>query len=268
MQNESNAKLLRTCPICFNKEGEFLHNQTFSLPEEHPLPNSYDIVSCYHCGFVFADSPGNQNDYNLFYKDFSKYEYSNMEGEGLKNDNKKLDRIADDISLFIRDKSAKILDVGCGEGDLLLELKNRGYKNLNGVDPSCVSHMNNQHKIDAKIGGLFSLTSIFNEEKFDFVILTHVFEHIYDLSKATQNIYSILQDDGILYLEVPDASRYLKYYIVPFHFFDIEHINHFDIHSLTYLTSMNGFEPILLEKKILTYLNKIFILQFMGSLEK
>ena len=89
------------------------------------------------------------------------------------------------------------------------------------MDPSrsCVLHINNEHKIDAKIGGLFNLNSLFNEKEFDFVILTHVVEHIYDLSTAIQNIYSILKDDGILYLEVPDASKYLEYYIVPFSLF-------------------------------------------------
>lgn len=251
MQNHDKKKLLRTCPICLNNDGEILHTQKFSLPEEHPLPNSYDIVACSKCGFVFADSSAHQEDYNLFYKDFSKYEYSNMEGEGLKNDERKLERTADDISSVIKDKSAKILDVGCAEGDLLLELKNRGYKNLKGLDPSqsCVSHITKEHKIDANIGGLFSLTSIFKENEFDCVILTHVLEHIYDLAMAIQNIYFILKEDGILYLEVPDASRYLKYYIVPFYYFDIEHINHFDEHSLTYLASTNGFEPLLLGKK-------------------
>ncbi len=251
MQNKNTKQLLRTCPICLNSEGEILHTQSFSLHKEHPLPNSYDIVACSRCGFVFVDSSAHQNDYNLFYKNFSKYEYSNMEGEGLKNDNKKIKRTADDISSFIKDKSTKILDVGCAEGDLLSELKNRGYTNLYGVDPSrsCVSYINNEHKIDANTGGLFSLTSIFNEKEFDCVILTHVLEHIYDLSIAIQNIYSILKDDGILYLEVPDASKYFEYYIVPFHYFDIEHINHFDEHSLTYLTSMNNFEPIFIGKK-------------------
>ena len=250
MQNH-NKKLLRTCPICLNDYGETLHTQRFSLPEKHPLPNFYDIVACSKCGFVFTDTSAHQKDYNLFYKDFSKYEYSNMEGEGLKNEEKRLKRTVDDISSVIKDKSVKILDVGCAEGDLLLELKNRGYKNLNGLDPSqsCVSHMNNEHEIDANSGGLFSLTSIFNENEFDCVILTHVFEHIYDVSMAIQNVYSILKEDGILYLEVPDASRYFEYYIVPFHYFDIEHINHFDEHSLTYLTSKNGFKPIILGKK-------------------
>jgi ubiquinone/menaquinone biosynthesis C-methylase UbiE len=252
MINQTKKPLLRCCPICSNDEGEVLHTQSFSLPNEHPLPESYDVVVCSKCGFAFADSSGHQKDYDLFYKDFSKYEYSKMEGEGLINDNKKLERTADDISSFIEDKSANILDVGCAEGDLLLKLKNRGYNNLNGLDPSssCISYINNEHKIDAHVGGLFeNLTSVFNKKEFDFVILTHVFEHIYDLSTAIQNIYSVLKDDGILYLEVPDASRYLEYYIVPFYYFDIEHINHFDEHSLTNLTSMNGFERISIEKK-------------------
>ena len=251
MQNENTKQLLRTCPICLNDKGEILHTQSFSLPKEHPLSNYYDIVACSRCGFVFADTSTHQNGYNQYYKDFSKYEYSNMEGEGLKNDEERLKRTVDDISSVIKDKSSKILDIGCAEGDLLLELKKRGYKNLKGLDPSesCVSHINNEHQIDANIGGLFNLTSLFSENAFDCVILTHVFEHICDLSIAIQHIYFILKEGGILYLEVPDASRYLEYYIVPFYYFDVEHINHFDEHSLTYLASTNGFESIILGKK-------------------
>lgn len=251
MTNQSNKSFLRCCPVCFNDEGEVLHNQSFSLPKEHPLPISYDVVTCSKCGFVFADSSGHQNDYDLFYKDFSKYEYSNMEGEGFFNDDKKLERTADDISLFLHDKSAKILDVGCAEGNLLLKLKDREYINLNGIDPSpsCVSYIKNKYQINANIGELSNLTSIFKGEKFDCVILSHVIEHVYDLKIAIQNIYPLLNDQGVLYLEVPDASRYLDYYIVPFHYFDVEHINHFDEHSLTNLTSMNNFERIFIDKK-------------------
>lgn len=61
--------------------------------------------------FCNADSSGHQNDYDLFYKDFSKHEYSNMEGEGYLKNNKKFERTADDIYLFLHDKSAKILDI-------------------------------------------------------------------------------------------------------------------------------------------------------------
>lgn len=35
-----------------------------------------------------------------------------------------------------------------------------------------------------------------------------------------------------MYLEVPDASRYSDFYKVPYHYFDCEHINHFDENSL------------------------------------
>jgi hypothetical protein len=52
-----------------------------------------------------------------------------------------------------------------------------------------------------------------------------------------------------LYLEVPDASRYLEFYNVPFHYFDIEHINHFDEYSLSNLSALNCFEKIYIGPK-------------------
>jgi len=57
-------------------------------------------------------------------------------------------------------------------------------------------------------------------------------EHIFDLQKVVKNLLEWLKPDGLIYIEVPDASRYYEFYKVPYHYFDIEHINHFDENSL------------------------------------
>jgi 2-polyprenyl-3-methyl-5-hydroxy-6-metoxy-1,4-benzoquinol methylase len=78
------------------------------------------------------------------------------------------------------------------------------------------------------------------QESFGCAILTGVIEHIYDVQKAIKNISNLLKAGGILYLEAPDASRYIDYYIVPYYYFDSEHINHFDMHSLRNLLIANN----------------------------
>jgi SAM-dependent methyltransferase len=244
-------ELLRICPVCKSEYGEVLHSQHFSLPADYPLPSFYDIIACPKCGFIFADTSSNQKDYDLFYKEFSKYVYAEKGSEGSKREQKRLKKTASIISSVIKDKKAKILDIGCANGVLLAELKNKGFENLNGLDPShsCVLNLKRNYHFKASVGGLFNLDSIFGSNEFDFVILSHVFEHIYDLQLAVKNISKILKDNGILYLEVPDASRYVDYPVVPYYYFDIEHINHFDERSLTNLTITNGFETIQTGKK-------------------
>jgi SAM-dependent methyltransferase len=229
--------VVRKCPVCASKRGDILHTQKFILPERYPLPNSYDIVECEHCGFVYADTSASQKDYDHYYEEFSKYEDKvTASGGGDKHyDAQRLERTASDIEKVISNKSATILDVGCGNGGLLLALKRKGYNNLFGLDPSatCVTNVK-ELGIHAVKGGIFS--SKLNQQ-FDFIILSHVLEHVYDLQEAMENVNSWLKVGGILYIEVPDAQRYADQYIVPYYYFDIEHINHFDEQSINNLIS-------------------------------
>ncbi len=59
------------------------------------------------------------------------------------------------------------------------------------------------------------------------IILSHVLEHIYDLSNAIKNLKNYLKPNGMVYVETPNAEKYFDFYIAPFHYFDTEHINHF-----------------------------------------
>jgi MoaA/NifB/PqqE/SkfB family radical SAM enzyme/SAM-dependent methyltransferase len=221
-------KFIRKCPICSNNHGEILYHQSFAILENDLLPKEYDVVCCQKCGFVYADTPANQQDYNKYYQQFSKYEWGGTTKWNLKG--------LKPISDYLCNKNASILDIGCANGELLVELKKLGYKNLTGLDPSvkCLQNVKN-HGINAFEGELFSINLSIPNRKFDYIILSHVFEHICDLQMATDNIVSKLNENGVLYIEVPDASRYPEYYIVPFHYFDCEHINHFDENSLNNL---------------------------------
>src|SRR4030042_4107128 len=224
-----NKKFIRKCPVCSNGYGEVLYRQSFAMPKNFPLPAKYDVVCCQKCGFVYTDTPANQQDYNKYYQQFSKYESSVTTTKWNFN---KLRPLLD----YLPDKNVSILDIGCANGELLVELKKLGYKNLNGLDPSkkCVQNVKNQG-INAYEGELFSIDLSIHDKKFDCIILSHVFEHICDLQTAADNVARKLNENGVLYVEVPDASRYLEYYIVPFHYFDAEHINHFDENSLNNL---------------------------------
>ena len=53
-----------------------------------------------------------------------------------------------------------------------------------------------------------------------------------------------MNNGGLLYIEVPDASRFLKYIDAPFQQFSIEHINFFSNISLSNLMKLNGFKKV------------------------
>jgi len=255
-------KTIRICPICSGRQGNLLHRQKFHLYKGHCLPNSYDVVSCKKCGFVYADTPASQKDYNCFYSDSSKYESPLSPGGRVNTyESDKYDRTIKDLEKFIPDKNASILDIGCAKGGLLATLKIRGYNNLIGMDPSlnCVNQVKAQG-IKAIHGGLFrgNFAAALLDRQFDCVVVSHVIEHVYDLAAAIKISLSFVKRGGLLYLGVPDASRYTQYYVAPYHYFDLEHINHFDEHSLNNLMSPCGCRHVISGKKNIQLSNIVY----------
>jgi SAM-dependent methyltransferase len=161
---------------------------------------------------------------------------------GTSADSRRLEVLASTIceTALPREEDA-VLDLGCGAGGLLDSLAKRGLRNLWGLDPApkCAAHVEERGH-NARAGTI--KTNPFQKNFFDGIILSHVLEHVKDLAEALGCIKSILKEDGWLYVEVPDAQRYLDCLIAPFQDFNLEHINHFSRESLINLLSSCGFK--------------------------
>jgi len=83
------------------------------------------------------------------------------------------------------------------------------------------------------------------------VILSHVLEHLQDVSLGLGNAMRLLRTGGILYVEVPDATRYAACLVAPFQDFNTEHLNHFGPTSLRSLLERMGLEVLLVERKMI-----------------
>jgi len=248
---EKSKKLLRNCPICNQINGKILHTQHFSLPDKSILPKVYDVVSCENCGFCFADSPASQADYDKYYNEMSKYEDKNTgTGGGLNPlDKLRMDTVVDLLAQFVHEKSNSIVDIGCANGGMLNCFHEKGFSNLTGIDISqkCVDNVK-ALGYDSIFGGIFNLENL-KGKQFDCLIISHVMEHIRDLSEAAKNLTSLVNEDGLIYMEVPDASNYHNYFFVPYYYFDCEHINHLNITALKNLFLSQSFECVYYEEK-------------------
>lgn len=235
----------RVCPLCRNVTVEVLFRQNLVLPENIPLDSKQAIVCCDQCGFVYADIESSQDCYDLFYTQFSKYADSRAYmGGGAAADFKRLQQTAIYLTHLLPDKSNHIIDIGCANGVLLGTLQHLGYTQLCGIDPSeiCIQNVIQQYRIEAFTGSLTKLPPHLGQ--FNLVILSHVLEHVKDVQPALHQIRALLVDFGYLYIEVPDASRYADFMFSPFQEFNLEHINHFSLRSLTHLLSICGFRVI------------------------
>jgi hypothetical protein len=76
------------------------------------------------------------------------------------------------------------------------------------------------------------------------VILSHVLEHVRDVKLALEGLKRVMTERALLYVEVPDASRYARFAWSPFQDFNSEHINHFSLAGLDNLLRQTGFRPV------------------------
>jgi SAM-dependent methyltransferase len=235
----------RNCPSCLGTPAEVLHHQEFDLIAGHPLASGYDVVACHTCGFVYADTSATQEDYDEFYERMSKYSdpATGTGGGDLAWDAKRLRDTAATVASFLDSSEARILDVGCAGGGLLSSLRALGFNNSMGVDPSanCVAAVRAKG-LDGKQGSIGHLT--LPARSFDCIILTGVLEHLRDLRGAMEGLAPLLTSNGLLYIEVPDATSYAEYLYSPFQDFNTEHINHFSQSTLRSLLRKFGLGPV------------------------
>jgi len=145
------------------------------------------------------------------------------------------------LKFFPEDKDIKILEIGCGFGRYLSFLKNKGYKNLTGIDISKEQieaakktyNLNDVHVADA----IEYLTN--TKQKFDLIMLLDVVEHL-ELDYALElgdKVYRNLNNDGILIMQTPNGLSPLSLY----RYGDITHVRAMNVQSSQQYLKLSGF---------------------------
>ena len=96
-----------------------------------------------------------------------------------------------------------ILDVGSGSGQVLLDMMQAGFSNLTGVDPYVES--------DQQLGaGTRILKKHLHEVEgeFDFVLMSHSFEHMENPAQALRETARLLRPGHFLVVRIPVAGKY------------------------------------------------------------
>jgi 2-polyprenyl-3-methyl-5-hydroxy-6-metoxy-1,4-benzoquinol methylase len=104
-------------------------------------------------------------------------------------------------------KNAKILDMGCADGSLVIELIKNGYTNVKGIDNS--QNMITEAKIQLRKTG-YGFNNIFEvadadgyktKEKFDIVIAMGLIEYVKNADSFAKLVCDLLKKDGVAYIE-------------------------------------------------------------------
>jgi len=140
------------------------------------------------------------------------------------------------------DLQSSFLDVGCGSGDLLAFLWNRGFSHLQGVDPNIQESFDNGRWKILK-GELSEISS-----QFDLIMMHHSFEHMNNPFGVMQDVHALLKPKGTLVIRIPIANAAWQKYGT--NWVQLDAPRHFFLHttkSLELLSAKTGFYISLVE---------------------
>ena len=99
------------------------------------------------------------------------------------------------------DFDSAILDVGSGAGELLLEMKDAGFRRLVGIDPFVEGSRIHDAELRIEKRGIHDV-----EGPYDFVMLHHSLEHTAEPGDILVQVHRILRPGGVALVRIPVAA--------------------------------------------------------------
>lgn len=231
------------CLIC----GETNSEEQFSYHDEY---GRYAVVRCRACGFHFLNPRPTQTTIGVYYAAdtytpfLSSSDRENLFSKAYRGIRRysvawKRNR----IEQYVHEGS--ILDLGCGTGEFLAEMKRHGWQTA-GIEPSPEAAAYAREKLQLNVVTGTMETLIAHDQVYHGITMWHVLEHVHEAEKVLQAISVKLAHDGVLAIAVPnrdcvDASVYKSEWIA---LDPPRHLYHFTPQSMASLLKRNGYKII------------------------
>jgi len=214
-------------------------------------PGSFAVVQCDSCGLAITQPRLRPEDFATYYPgDYSAYvsraRLRDRVSPGLILDRLRMEWVIrfGPYREVWRRGPGRLLDVGCGAGDLATVFAAHGYE-VSGVEPSegAAGHAH-ERGIDMHHGTLDDAP--WAPGSFDAVIFNHVLEHVDDPVDAIERAAALLRPGGLLAIAVPNfGSWHRRFFGSAWFQLDLpRHVQHFDRDSLSAVVQRAGLRPI------------------------
>ncbi len=202
------------CPICNSRSFKAIGkpaeiNEIFSYNKE--LIKEISIVRCKSCSFVYLYP-------NIYFTEKLLSEMYNVnywdnnaiKDKDFKNMDDKIQIMNEVIKLYNGSmKGKKILDIGCGMGEFLKVASDLGMDPLGmDIDKTTTDYIFNTYGYNTKTAWLEEDT--FEENTFDFIVLSHVVEHLQNPVEFVKRIHKFLKPGGIFIMATPNVDSLLN----------------------------------------------------------
>jgi SAM-dependent methyltransferase len=209
----------RSCPLCGEpSKRPFVSTNARSFSGER-----FRVVTCVACSLRYTDPLPTDEELNSLYEaEYYAFAYDRPVDDRRKGSEKASAKLRDWFSIrfltllfkkvllaerrraLLGRRPGRVLDVGCGNGDFLFSLKERGWE-VQGVEFSAeAAELARAKSVTVHRGELAS--AAFPTGFFDVVTLWHVAEHLPAPLTEFAEVRRVLRNDGLLVLEVPNSD--------------------------------------------------------------
>jgi SAM-dependent methyltransferase len=213
-------------------------------------PGEFSVVACAGCGLAFTQPRLGPADFATYYPDSYSAYRPNLDGSERSLGERLGDLQREAVVRFgpyrqiWRRPPGRILDVGCGVGDLAAVFSRHGWR-ASGIEPSA------QAAAHARAAGVDAVTGTladapWEDGSFDAIIFNHSLEHIDDPAQAVADAARLLRPGGLLAIAVPNfGSWHRRLFGSAWFQLDLpRHLQHFDRDSLAKLIRAAGLRPV------------------------
>jgi len=192
----SNEEVVRrNCPLCNNKDYLDIYKERGSI----------GIVRCKHCGLIYTNPIVKESEKNYWGDEEKYYEEAKLIFGGLAKHHRD-ENYLQDLRIIEKIKpEGNFLDIGTNMGFFLRHTRGKKW-NVFGIEPSpALSEMAHKY-FGLNVKTVYLDEAGFEDNFFDIVTMTDVFEHVAEPKTILLEIRKVLKRDGILFIKVPNGN--------------------------------------------------------------
>lgn len=185
----------RICPLCNGDQHTEIHKEREAI----------GIVKCRKCSLIYTNPLVKESEKNYWGNEKIYYEEGRLILEGKAPSHRDPNYIADLGIIEGIKPQGNFLDIGTNMGLFLRCAQGKAW-NLFGIEPSpTLSEMARKY-FGLNVKTSYLENAGFEENFFDIVTMTDVFEHIPDPKTMLKNVRRVLKKNGILFIKVPNGN--------------------------------------------------------------
>ena len=231
--------IARDCPLCNRKDYSDIYRERGAI----------GIVRCKACGLIYTNPMVKDASKNYWGDEKKYYAEGRLIFEGLARHNRDRNYL-EDLRIIEKIKpQGNFLDIGTNMGFFLRHTRGKKW-NVFGIEPSPTLSEIARKYFGLNVKTTYLKEAGFQDDFFDVVTMTDVFEHIADPREILPEVKRVLKKDGVLFIKVPNGNYSLLKFLIAraanklrdYDIFDAyEHLTHYTQRTLRQMLGRYGF---------------------------